>query len=555
MGFPRLPQIAPFKNFFVPLVALGACWVGAVVLAVQTSDRFTRWGLVVLLLARAMSAGALVVQAFRSIRESLSGFVDAAHAVTHGRTRHRVSLETSGVFLALAKAFNQMIDSRLEVDERLRLAHESLELKVQARTVELFRANKALREESEQRAQAERDFQQAQKMDALGKLAGSIAHDFNNLLTVIIGSAELARKQIGDLHSSAQFLRTIEKTAERAAGLTRPLLTFSRNQFVALEPLCLNDAADEASRMLQRLLGVNLELELNLAPDLRLVKVNGNQMQQVLINLAVNGRDAMEGIGTLTITTRNTLVPLEFAVRHGVESEDHWVELAVSDTGCGMDDVTKARIFEPFFTTKPVGRGTGLGLATVFGIVKQFGGFLDVDSTLGVGTTFRVFLPAPAMEAAPEVVPADVFPDADQTCARGELLLLVDDEEDIRELATITLESYGYRIISAGNAETAILLAEKHAAEISALITDVMMPGMSGVELVQIVAKIVPALRVLFVSGHSNETLSAEALEEMNADYLQKPYLGQVLISKVRDVLAAAERPSAKNSDAVLVAR
>ncbi len=544
MGFSLLPKYFVERKTAIPLALLCTGCTALLVVAHQVATGLVFWSLAGLVATSLASTFLLIARLRGTMSEALHNFVEAAQAITHGRTRHRVPVESSGAFLALAQAFNQMIDARIEVDDRLRLAHESLELKVQARTVELFRANKALREESEQRAQAERDFQQAQKMDALGKLAGSIAHDFNNLLTVIIGSAELARKQIGELHSSAALLRTVEKAAERAAGLTRPLLTFSRNQFVALEPLCMNDAAEEASRMMQRLLGVNIDLKLELADDLRLVKVNGNQMQQVLINLAVNARDAMEGIGRLTIKTQNTNVSLELAERHGADAEEHWVELAVSDTGCGMDDITKARIFEPFFTTKPVGRGTGLGLATVFGIVRQFGGFLDVDSTLGEGTTFRVFLPAPHMEIVADEPDADTANDLEMS-AGGELLLLVDDEEDIRELATITLESYGFRVVSAGNADEAILLAEKHAGELDAMITDVMMPGMSGVELVGIVSKIVPGLRVLFVSGHSNETLSAEALEDMNADYLQKPYLGQVLISKVRDVLNARERGGA----------
>ncbi len=540
MRFPRLLQITANRKTLIPVGIFGFCSGGALFLAQQNTTGLSRFALIAFLIAAPVSAILILAQALRTVRAELCAFIEAAQAVTHGRARPRISLETSDDFRPLAKAFNQMIESRLDVDDRLKLAHESLELKVQARTVELFRANKALREESEQRAQAEREFQQAQKMDALGKLAGSIAHDFNNLLTVIIGSAELARKQLGDEHTTSSLLRTVEKAAERAAGLTRPLLTFSRNQFVALEALSMNDAAEEACRMLQRLLGVNVALELKLEEDLRLVKVNGNQVQQILINLAVNGRDAMEGSGTLTIGTRNTQVSLETALRQGVEPEEHWIELAVSDTGCGMDAETKARIFEPFFTTKPVGRGTGLGLATVFGIVKQFGGFLDVDSAVGVGTTFRVLLPAPTLEAVEEEVEAAGA--AVNETAGNELLLLVDDEEDIRELSTLTLESAGFRVVSAGNAEGAIALATEHADELSALITDVMMPGMSGVELVGMVSQIVPALRVLFVSGHSNETLSTEALDAMNADYLQKPYLSGVLISKVREVLSTPDR-------------
>jgi C4-dicarboxylate-specific signal transduction histidine kinase len=242
-------------------------------------------------------SAATVLLAVRSIAQPLAHLVEVARTITRGRARLRASPKAAGDFRALAEAFNQMIDARQQAEEKLQLAHDSLELKVQARTIELWRANKALQEESEQRGRAEREFQQAQKMDALGKLAGSIAHDFNNLLTVIIGGAECAREQLGRDHPAVPLLRTVQQAGERAAGLTRPLLTFSRNQVLALEPLCLNDSAKEAAGMLQRLIGVNVEVRMELDAQLRLVKANANQLQQVLINLGVNARDAMDGMG------------------------------------------------------------------------------------------------------------------------------------------------------------------------------------------------------------------------------------------------------------------
>jgi signal transduction histidine kinase/CheY-like chemotaxis protein len=410
-----------------------------------------------------------------------------------------------------------------------------MELKVAARTAELFRANKALRDESEQRTKAERDFHQAQKMDALGKLAGSIAHDFNNLLTVIIGGAEAVRRQLGENHKCAHILKTVEQAGERAAGLTKPLLTFSRNQVISLEPLSLNTAVEEAGRMLVRLLGVNIDLRLELAPNLRLVKANSNQVQQVLINLGVNARDAMDGTGILTFKTRNLRLTLEEQRRQNVAAADEWIEIAVSDTGSGMDAATKARIFEPFFTTKPAGKGTGLGLATVFGIVKQSGGFVEVESELGTGTTFRVVFPATTAEVEPVFAPEPIAPAG--ALEEDATLLLVDDEEDIRELAAIMLEERGYRVLSAPNAEEAIVLAETHAHEIRALITDVQMPGMTGVQLAQVLSRLIPDLRILFVSGHSNETISEDVLLDVEADYLQKPYFGDALANKVRQIL------------------
>ena len=480
-------------------------------------------------------SSATVILAVRSIAHPVAHLVEVARTITRGRARLRASPEAAGDFRILAEAFNQMIDARQQAEEKLQLAHDSLELKVQARTIELWRANKALQEESEQRGRAEREAQQAQKMDALGKLAGSIAHDFNNLLTVIIGGAECAREQLAANHPAVSLLRTVQQAGERAAGLTRPLLTFSRNQVLALEPLSLNDAAQEAAGMLGRLLGVNIEIRMTLDPALRLVKANVNQLQQVLVNLGVNARDAMEGNGVLTIITRETVVAASAAMRHGIPCAEHWVALTVSDTGCGMDAATKARIFEPFFTTKAPGRGTGLGLATVFGIIKQIGGFVDVESAPGEGTTFHVYLPA-TDELEMPTVPGIDPPPRKQTNG-GETLLLVDDEEDIRELASLTLESRGYRVLVAGTGDEALVIAEKHATEIRVLITDVVMPGMNGVQLADIMSRIIFGLKVLFVSGHSNEAISTETLRASNGDYLQKPYLGEALAAKIRTVL------------------
>jgi CheY-like chemotaxis protein len=329
--------------------------------------------------------------------------------------------------------------------------------------------------------------------------------------------------------------------------LTRPLLTFSRSQALAVEPLSLNDSADEASQMLHRLLGVNIEMRMQLDPELRMVKANSNQLQQLLVNLGVNARDAMEGMGVLTIITRNTEVDPRALERHNLPAADHWIEVSVSDTGCGMDEVTKARIFEPFFTTKPAGKGTGLGLATVFGIVKQTGGFMEVDSTLGEGTTFRVFLPALTAAELPAPISADSEAKVEEISG-DEMLLLVDDEDDIRELATMTLESLGYRVVSASNAEEAIVLGERHAGEIRALVTDVAMPGISGVQLAEVLLKVIPDLKVLFVSGYNNESISSDALMAANADYLQKPYRSDALAQKVREVLTDTRRRRASSS-------
>jgi signal transduction histidine kinase/ActR/RegA family two-component response regulator len=538
-------QPAPFtlrKHLALPIAGLIACslvTISLVHLDLGLSSAVVAWIVTALAGGTILAGFAVIVFTTRSVARPMAHLVEIARAITNGRARQRASPEKAGDFRVLADAFNRMIEARQDAEERLQRSNESLELKVQARTVELYRSNKALREESAQREIAEREFQQAQKMDALGKLAGSIAHDFNNLLTVIIGGAECAQKQIPKDHPAQSFLHTVRQAGERAAGLTRPLLTFSRSQALAVEALSLNEAAEEASQMLARLLGVNIEMRMQLDPELRMVKANGNQLQQLLVNLGVNARDAMEGLGVLTITTRNATVDPAALERHQLPPSEYWVEVSVSDTGCGMDEVTKARIFEPFFTTKPAGKGTGLGLATVFGIVKQTGGFMEVDSALGEGTTFRVFMPGLAASEVPVPVTAEATaePTAAQTSG-DETLLLVDDEDDIRELATLTLESLGYRVLSASNAEEAIVLGEKHAGEIRALVTDVAMPGISGVQLAEVLLKVIPDLKVLFVSGYNNETISSDALNAAHADYLQKPYRSDALAQKIREVLS-----------------
>ena len=503
-------------------------------LPLGSSGAWREWLLIVLALGALVAAVATCIRAGRSMAVPVAHLVEVALAVKNGRARHRASGKMVAEFRPLAEALNQMIEARQRAEEKLKLAQESLELKVHARTVELWRANKALREEMEQRAKAERELQQAQKMDALGKFAGSIAHDFNNLLTVILGGAECAMQHIRPDSEAMQFLRTVWKAGESAAGLTRPLLTFSRNEVRSVEPLNLNECVEETATLVRRLIGVNIKVNLNLAKDLPKIVGNNNQLQQVLVNLAVNARDAMNGEGTLTMSTKRAIVDPETQLRHSAAGKD-WVELSVGDSGCGMDAETKTRIFEPFFTTKPAGRGTGLGLATVFGIVRQSGGFLEVESTVGVGTTFRIFLPLPdePVEVAEAERAAPVV-----TTAGGETLLLVEDEDEIRELAVLMLEGKGYTVLPAANAEDAIVLARKNVDKINALITDVVMPRINGVQLAEILIEMMPSLHILFVSGHCRESVSPETLSANKAEYLQKPYRSDSLIAAVQQVLA-----------------
>lgn len=540
MRSSQTPSLFIWRSLALPFCVLVGCLVLIITivhsLPMASSAMWQQWLLISLAIGAMIAAVATCVRAGRSMAAPVQHLVEVAMAVKNGRAKHRASGKVAGEFRPLAEALNQMIEARQRAEEKLKLAQESLELKVHARTVELWRANKALQEQIEQRTKAERELQQAQKMDALGKFAGSIAHDFNNLLTVILGGAECAMQHIRPESEAMQFLRTIWKAGESAAGLTRPLLTFSRNEVREVEPIDINQAVEETAMLVRRLIGVNIEVKLKLEANLPKIVGNNNQLQQVLVNLAVNARDAMNGTGTLTMATRAGAVDPEMMLRHEATSVE-WIELRVSDSGCGMDAETKQRIFEPFFTTKPAGRGTGLGLATVFGIVKQAGGFLEVESEVGVGTTFCIFLPVPD-EPVEEVAVHE--PSAPSTeLAGGETILLVEDEDEIRELATIMLEGKGYNVIGAPDAETALVLADQYGAGIQALITDVVMPKISGVQLAEILAKKFPHLRILFVSGHCRESVSPETLSANRAEYLQKPYRSDSLISAVQQVLVS----------------
>jgi signal transduction histidine kinase/CheY-like chemotaxis protein len=501
-------------------------------------SRTLRW-ITVLAFLGAGSVGLIVAAQRSTIFKKIEQFAKAARAAANGRIERCMPGTTGGPLEELNAAFNQMLDVHAKALEEARLSQEKFDLRVRARTAELWKANKTLQEESLKRQQAEKEFQQAQKMDALGKFAGSIAHDFNNLLTVIINGVECARQKLGGNGAVAAILKTVGNAAERGAGLTRPLLAFSRNQVHETEPLCLNEAAEETIQLAGRLIGVNIEVRVELDPHLRLIEANSNQIQQVLMNLAINARDAMDGKGVLTISTANATIDRERVAELGLRDEVDWVALSVSDSGCGMDELTRQRIFEPFFTTKAEGRGTGLGLSTVFGIVRQCGGYVDVQSAPGEGSTFRVLFPAThktktVMTHEPELRPVE------STDAGKCTLLLVDDEDEIRELAAMMLESSGYRVISAATAADAIVLAEQYAEELSLVITDVTMPGMNGVELAEVLVRRLAKVKILFVSGHSEETVYAESIKDAEIYFLQKPYRSEDLHAKVAEAIRGA---------------
>ena len=387
-----------------------------------------------------------------------------------------------------------------------------------------------------ERRRLEEQLLHAQKLEAVGRLAGGISHDFNNLLSVIAGYGELVLADLSEPGPTRSRVLEILRASERATALTRQLLAFGRKQVIEPRVLDLNSTAQETERMLRRLIGEDVEIHLKLAPDLGRIRADAGQVEQVIINLAVNARDAMPKGGKLTIETANVTLD-EDAVRGYVDVQPgHYVRMCVSDTGVGMDRDTREHLFEPFFTTKEPGRGTGLGLATVYGIVKQSGGHVWVYSEPGWGTTFKVYFPRYGDVAEPgrPALEAGAAPGGTET------ILVVEDDEMIRSLIRDILESTGYRVLVADDPESGMKLIGEQQDEIHLLLTDLVLPGMSGRELVDRVSKLKPEMRVLFMSGYSDEAVARHGILEPGLAFLQKPFSRDGLVRKVREVLDGA---------------
>ncbi|MEO6392591.1 MAG: PAS domain S-box protein, partial [Pyrinomonadaceae bacterium] len=392
--------------------------------------------------------------------------------------------------------------------------------------IERKRAEAALRSSDEQ-------LRQAQKMEAVGQLAGGIAHDFNNLLTAITGYSDLAIRKLQPQDPLCHNLEEIKKAGLRAAGLTRQLLAFSRKQVLQPKVLNLNSIVSDLERMLHRLIGEDVELSTVLDPDGWNVRADPGQVEQVIMNLVINARDAMPEGGRLTIETQNIDIDEDFVKQHLGMVSGSYVMLGVRDTGVGMDETTEKRIFEPFFTTKEVGKGTGLGLSTVYGIVKQSNGSIWVYSELGHGTTFKVFLPRVG-EGAQEY---DRTREVEEVLEGTETILLIEDDDTLRRLAVEVLLSYGYKVLDAANGGAALLICERRAESIELLITDVVMPEMSGVEAAKRLGQIRPEMKTLFMSGYTNSSVVHEGVLEAEVNFIQKPFSPADLARKVRSVL------------------
>jgi PAS domain S-box-containing protein len=387
-------------------------------------------------------------------------------------------------------------------------------------------------EDITERRTLEEQLRQSQKMEAVGRLAGGIAHDFNNLLTVIRGYSELVLDELGSADPLRNEVSEIQKAADRAASLTRQLLAFSRQQVLAPKILDLNLVVNNMDKLLHRLIGEDVDLFTVLEPGLGRVKADPGQIEQVIMNLAVNARDAMPQGGKLTIETANTDLDENYSRDHIAVKPGCYVMIAVSDTGVGMNDKVRARIFEPFFTTKEVGKGTGLGLSTVYGIVKQSGGYVWVYSEVGKGSSFKIYLPR--VDAPAELAPSH----AGTPARRGtETVLLVEDEDGVRALMRHVLHKHGYYVLEARHGGEALLTCERHQDKIDLLLTDVVLEQMSGRELAQRLQKLRPAMKVLYVSGYADDAIVHHGVLNAGMSFLQKPFTTEALARKIRYIL------------------
>lgn len=392
----------------------------------------------------------------------------------------------------------------------------------------------AHRQAEDEKEKLQSQLMQAQKMESIGRLAGGVAHDFNNMLQVITGSAALALEETLPSSTLHESLEEILRSAQHSADLTRRLLAFARKQTISPKVLDLNEVVSGMLKMLQRLIGKEIVLQWVPGPNLWPVRVDPGQIDQILANLTVNASDAIEGKGQITIKTGKATLDETYAQNHPDCAPDDYVTLEVIDTGHGMDAATRAHIFEPFFTTKEPGKGTGLGLATVYGIVKQNNGFIDVHSELGKGTTFTIFLPRFAGEASD--TPTGTLPDCPH--GNGEVVLLVEDEMAILNISMRMLKDLGYTVLAANTPDAALRLAREHCDTIKLLITDLMMPEMNGRDLANQLVSFCPSLGRLFMSGYTPDVIAHRGTNNNSVQFIQKPFSKKELAIKVREVLS-----------------
>ncbi len=483
-------------------------------------------------LARTIEKGEMVIYDNIGATSGLQGWCEAAlkqgyqaAAIVPVRCKDKV-IGALNLYSAVSGYFT-------DEEERDLLAEIGMDLSFALDTIESEAEHQRSRESQ---AKLEEQLRQAQRMESVGRLAGGIAHDFNNLLSVIIGYSEVALLKLPGDDPIRETLQEIKKAGGRAAELTHQLLAFSRKQVIEPKVFDLNSAIVELSRMLERMIGEDIKLNMFLSDELGRIKADRGQLEQVIMNLAVNARDAMPSGGRLTIETANVELDDAYARDHFPVIPGRYVMLAVSDTGIGMDVETQRHIFEPFFTTKEQGKGTGLGLSTVYGIVKQSGGYIWVYSEVNKGATFKVYLPR--IEAEEQIIPKI---NGERSLAGTETILLVEDADGIRKLTQECLASKGYTILAASDAPEALLLAGQHSGPIHLLLTDVVLPSIGGPELAKQLVTIHQETRILYMSGYTDDAIVHHGVLEPGIAFLQKPFSVDDLWHKVRNVLDSTE--------------
>ncbi len=460
--------------------------------------------------------GTIVPESDSSGQDLRAMILDIGRHPEHYIANENENMKRDGARVWVSWTNKPMLDSSGKVSEILCVGNDATARK--------------LAEEEQEKLLAQ--LNQAQRMESVGRLAGGVAHDFNNMLGVILGHAEMALLKSGPSQPIYSDLQAICKAANRSADLTRQLLGFARKQTITPRVLDLNETVEGMIKILERLIGEDIDLGWMPGKDVWQVRVDPSQLDQILANLCVNARDAIAGVGKITIETENASFDEDYCSRHAGFVPGEFVLLAVSDDGCGMDKETIYRIFDPFFTTKGLGKGTGLGLATIYGIVKQNNGFINVYSEPGHGTTFKIYLPKYAGKVSPPV------PTTVQEVSRGhEMILLVEDEPDILNVAREMLECFGYSVLAARTPGEAIHLAEKHTDKIDLLITDVIMPEMNGRELAKRLLSIHPDMTCMFMSGYTDDVIAHRGVLEEGVHFIQKPFSPQGLSSKVREAL------------------
>ncbi len=388
-----------------------------------------------------------------------------------------------------------------------------------------------------ERKSLELQFRHAQKMETIGRLSGGVAHDFNNLLTVITGHSEMALAQVNPIDPLYFDIQSIQQAADRAAGLTRQLLAFSRKQVLEPKIINMNSIIQNLMKMITRLIGENISVKFLLDDHLSNIKADPGQIEQVIVNLSVNARDAMPEGGEMTISTRRAILEEGYSKSFHVLIPGEYAEITITDTGCGMHQNVMERIFDPFFTTKEVGRGTGLGLSTVFGFVKQSGGYISVESEVGKGSTFKIFFPC-VKEAVDAKVLAGV---GDHNLTGTEKILVVEDDANVRGIAVFALKKFGYEVITASSGGEALLLCENMEQSVDLVLTDVVMPGMTGAQFVAKLRYLWPDVKALYMSGYTDEAITHEGVLDPGIPFIGKPFKLENLLKKVREVLGEAK--------------